>query len=212
MSSESKDLRSRVLALLRAPNYQPLDKVGLSKSHDVHHSERKKLRDVLDALEQHGDVARIRKDRYILPDAANLITGKLEFHRNGSAHLLSETPGTPDVFIAPNNTGTAMHGDRVVVQHVHEGRAHRSARPGQVEGRVVRILSRFSTRVVGTLQQSPRDLLHVIPDDPRFPHTVYVQPGGSALDRPPRVGDKVVVELAPWENRFESPEGEITEV
>ena len=55
-------------------------------------------------------------------------------------------------------------------------------RPGnRVEGRVIRILERNTDIVVGTLQKSRQELLHVIPDDPRFPHCVYVKPGAATL-------------------------------
>ena len=35
-------------------------------------------------LERDGQIARIRKDRYVLPDAANLATGVLQVHQNGA--------------------------------------------------------------------------------------------------------------------------------
>jgi ribonuclease R len=197
---------------MRRPGYQPLDKVGLSKALGLPPDFRKQLRDFLDSLERTGEICRIRDDRYVLPAIADLVTGKLEVHRNGSAHVLSGVRGKPDVFIDAQHTGTAMHGDQVVVQLDRGGRVVRPRPGNRVEGRVIRILSRNTDIVVGTLQKSRQELLHVIPDDPRFPHSVYVKPGDARLPQPPRVGDKVVVRLAPWENRVENPEGEIIEV
>ena len=77
-------------------------------------------------------------------------------------------------------------------------------------GKVVRILERQRTQLVGTLQQG-RQFLYVIPDDPRIPHDVYVTPPRD-VGRPARAGDKVVVELREWESRHTNPEGEIIEV
>lgn len=211
MSVETQKFRGQLLALMRRPGYQPLDKVGISKALGLSPDFRKQLRGFLDSLERSGEICRIRDDRYVLPAICDLVTGKLEVHRNGSAHVLSGVRGKPDVFIEARHTGTAMHGDQVVVQLDRGGRVARPRPGNRVEGRVIRILERNTDVVVGVLQKSRQELLHVIPDDPRFPHTVYVKPGGASLPRPPRAGDKVVVRLAPWENRHENPEGEIIE-
>nr|MDQ3623208.1 ribonuclease R [Verrucomicrobiota bacterium] len=115
----------------------------------------------------------------------------------------------------------AMHGDKVVARLMHEGREQRQAT--RLEGRVIRILERVNTTVVGTLQ-STKKFFYVIPDDPRFQHDVYVRPivaggreeGGrgakAAATLQPCAGDKVVVKLDAWESRHVSPEGEIVEV
>ncbi|MHA3771691.1 ribonuclease R [Verrucomicrobiota bacterium sgz303538] len=210
MKARQSDLRERILQLMQRPNYQALDKVELSKALHWPSERRAELREVLKELEKSGEIARIRKDRYVLPELANLITGKLQVHFNGNAHLLSEKQGQPDVFISEVNMGTAMHRDKVVVRLMHEGREQ--ARVGdKMEGRVVRILERANDTIVGTIQQTKK-FFYVIPDDPRFPHDVYVQPGISPLPRPPRAGDKVVVKLSEWESRHVNPEGEIVEL
>src|SRR5678815_107819 len=131
-------LRDRLLALLRRKNYQPLDKVGLSKALGLHSSERRQVRETLRALESEGTIARIRKDRYVLPAAADLVTGKLQVHAGGNAHLITEQPGQKDVFISAGNLGTAMHGDKVVVRLELGGREPR--RGENSEGRVIRCL------------------------------------------------------------------------
>ena len=197
-------LRDRLLALLRRKNYQPLDKVGLSKALGLHSSERRQVRETLRALESEGTIARIRKDRYVLPAAADLVTGKLQVHAGGNAHLITEQPGQKDVFISSVNLGTAMHGDKVVVRLELGGREPR--RGENSEGRVIRILERANETVVGTLQ-STKKFFYVIPDDARLQHDVYVPAPKNG-----RVGDKVVVKLEPWESRHVNPEGEIIEV
>ncbi len=202
---KSHPLRDRVLQLLRAPNYRPLDKVEMSKALRWPSDKRAELRDVLRDLEQDGEIARIRKDRYVLPETADLITGTLQVHLNGNAHLINEKKGQPDIFIGEPNMGTAMNGDKVVARLMHEGRAQ--PRTGdKLEGRVIRILERVNATVVGTLQRSKQGFFYVIPDDPRLQHDVYVQPEAA------HIGDKVVVKLETWESRQTNPEGRITEV
>lgn len=218
MSTKQQDLSGRILSLMRSPRYQPLDKVALSKKLGVPADERSALRETLRALEERGEIARIRKDRYVLPEEAELVTGTLQVHTSGNAHLLSERPGQPDLYIASENTWTGMNGDRVVARIIHEGlegverlRRKLPAAGERREGRVIRILKRASETLVGTLQRTQK-FHYVIPDDPRIAHNIYVHPGTAPLPQPPNVGDKVVVRLDEWVSRHINPEGEIIEV
>lgn len=224
-----KELRQAVLSLLKKPGYRPADKVEISKAIRWPSDRRNELRAVLREMEQAGDIARIRKDRYVLPQTADLVTGTLQVHAGGNAHLLSSTPGIKDVFISSANLGTAMNNDKVVVKLMHEGREQRGT---SKEARVVKILERANSTIVGTLQRT-KQFYYVIPDDARLQHDIYVKPPqveperrsrgtgsrpkkaaeeGSALNRAPQVGDKVVVKLEEWESRHVNPEGMIVEV
>lgn len=210
------DLRSRILSILAAPKYQPLDKVELSKKLGLSPDDRAELRTVLRELERDGTVARIRKDRYVLPGDANLCTGVLHMRQGGGAWL--ECEGGKELFIAAENTGVAMNGDRVVARMMHEGvqqKLARGQREGQVAARVIRILEKKHTTVVGTLQRS-KQFLFIIPDDSRLVRNVYVRAGSGAesarLPRPPQIGDKVVARLDEWTSPHVNPEGEIIEV
>ena len=97
-------LRDRILALMRRADYRPMDKVELSKKLNIHSSERRSVRDVLQELETSGAIARIRKDRYILPVKADLVTGRIHFHLNGNAHVIDERTGEPEIVaeLVPN--------------------------------------------------------------------------------------------------------------
>jgi ribonuclease R len=203
--TDERPLKEQLVRLISAKDYRPLDKVELSKALHLHSSKRRDLRDVLKELEVEGAIARIRKDRYVLPQAAQLVTGRIEFHRNGSAHVISEREGQADVFVASANTGVALHGDRVVVRLDVGPKPTGEARAGQLEGRVIRIVERATTRIVGTLQRSQR-FHYVVPDDPRMTKDVYVEASPAA-----RIGDKVVVRIDSWESPQMNPEGTIVE-
>src|SRR5213080_3365266 len=172
------------------------------------------LNQALRELERAGEIARIRRNRYVLPPAADLVTGTLHIHQAGYGFLISEKPGEPDVFIAAENVGTAMHRDRVVARISPEPPAGRIK--GRREGRVIRILERAHDTIVGTLQRS-RNFYYVVPDDPRFVHDVYVRPVAAVQEdrrseTAATVGDKVIVRLGALESRHVNPEGEIIEV
>src|SRR3984885_12092368 len=109
-------LRDRILQVLRAPAYRPLDKVELSKALRWPSDRRAELREILRELETSGEVARIRKDRYVLPQTADPVPGVLQVHTVVNAHLIRDTPGVRDVFISAPNLGTAMNGDKVVAR------------------------------------------------------------------------------------------------
>src|SRR6266581_7318845 len=223
MAINGRKIREQVLVLLARKDYRPLDKTDIARKLGLTASERVALRKTLRELERAGQIARIRKNRYVLPAEADLIAGKLSIHQVGYGFLTPETPGGPDVFIAAENIGTAMHGDRVVARISRDTPDDRIK--GRREGRVIRILERAHDTIVGTLQRS-RNFYYVVPDDPRFVHDIYVRPVAAVYDRRGRgapkedrrsqtvatVGDKVVVRLDAWESRHVNPEGEIIEV
>src|SRR5207248_3201491 len=207
------DLRTEILRLIREPKYRPLDKVEIADALGYDAARRKEVRQALRDLEQEGEIARIRKNRYVLPDAADLVTGTLSVHEAGYAFLTNEKPGQADLFIAAENTGTAMHGDRVVARIIRGAELSRARTP-RAEGRIIRILTRANETIVGTLQQT-RNFFYVVPDDPRLVHNIYVQmPTVTAARRSQTaatVDDKVVVRLEAWESRHVNPEGKIIE-
>src|SRR4051812_19104055 len=226
MKTAPSDIRQAVLRLMRDPNYRPADKIEMCRQLGLKANQRIALRRELGELERAGEIARIRKDRYILPSEADLITGTISIHQSGFGFLNTEKPGQPDIFIAAENTGTAMNGDRVVARINRDvAPRRRSDRALKTEGRIIRILERAHDTAVGTLQQS-RNFYYVVPDDPRLVHNIYVAPPVEG-QRPTRsrkpdiqtqpaaaatAGDKVVVRLLSWESRHVNPEGEIVEV
>src|SRR5262249_53520896 len=223
MASNGRNIREQILSLLARKDYRPLNKIDIARKLGFTGTERVALRKSLRELERAGEIARIRKNRYVLPAEADLVTGKVSIHQAGYGFLAPEAPGGTDVFIAAENTGTAMHGDRVVAR-ISRDEPYRRIK-GRREGRVIRILERAHDTIVGTLQRS-RNFYYVVPDDPRIVHDVYVGQAFNSqknespvVDLPvatskvaPQVGDKVVVRLEAWESRHVNPEGEIIEV
>ena len=218
MTKNGRTIREKLLALVRAPDYRPRDRDEIARALGLQGRDRVEVRKTLHELEHAGEIVRIRKNRYVLPSEADLVTGKLSIHQAGYGFLVPEKAGEPDIFIAAENTGTAMNGDRVVARISRDVPPRRAkVRAGQAaqhrsEGRVIRILERARDTIVGTLQQS-RNFYYVVPDDPRLVHDVYVQvPPRAKLPKTPTRDDKGVVRLEAWESRHVNPEGEIIEV
>ena len=204
----SERLNERLVAdLLPLLEGEPLQAAGIASALRLDRSNLPLLDQTLRALERAGRIVRVRKDHYILPETADLFTGKLQIHAGGSGHVLADQEGGKDLFISADNLGTALHGDRVVARLIHQPRFHgRPRRDGRQEGRIIRVVERVGTPVVGTLQKTT-NFYHVVADDPRFPRTLYVpSPEGA------KVGEKVVAQLDRWENSQVNPEGHIVEV
>jgi len=172
---------------------------------------REDLARLLARMERNGQIMRNRPgNRYTLPRAAELVPGRIRMNRQGTGFLEADDPRIPVIRIPGPATAPALHGDRVLGRR--EGAPPRARRTGAKEaaGRVVRVLERARTQLVGTLRRN-RQSFYVLPDDPRIGHEIHVPPPRQT-GRPARVNDKVVVRLGEWTPRQAGPAGEVIEV
>ena len=205
------DMEQKILNLLNRTNYTPLNAAELRAQLGLRGSQLRELEDVLARLERNGQVARIKQgNRYALPLAADLVPGRIRMNRAGVGFLQADDPKLPTIRISQDATSTAMHGDHVLVRRDVRPQIPRQRAAEEPTGRVVRILERTRTQLVGTLQRG-KQFLYVIPDDPRITQDIYVTPPHDT-GRPAQEGDKVVVDLREWTSRHMNPEGEIVEV
>ena len=139
------DIRQKIQTLLAAPNYHPLRRDELAGKLRLDARERRDFRRVLAGMLEHGEVIRVRTDRFVLPQDADLVVGTIEFNQNGFAFVRPDPPAEsavraepqPDVYVAGEDTGVAMHGDKVVVR-LHRDRTKFKA-ADKPAGRVIRI-------------------------------------------------------------------------
>lgn len=210
----------RIFQLIRKKDYVPLQKDEIISRLASDTEERAVFEDAIEELLRHGEIVRIKKNRFVLPKDANLVSGRVVFRQSGSALLIQEAKSgqkpSPPINIRAEDTGVAMHNDRVVVRFEDPPRhpRHRYERMDQDVrfGRVIRILERARTTVTGCLQKT-KLFYFVVPDDPRIIQDIYVSAPASLKMTPnPQIGDKVVVRLHEWKQRHINPEGEIIEV
>ncbi len=135
---------------------------------------------------------------------ANGKEGILTVNARGFGFVSSEG-GTDDTFVPEDALGGALHGDRVIVRIV--GRSSRGA-----EGRIVEIVKRGMTRVVGTLRRRGKSAW-LEPDDNRVKGPIVLnaardtegEQGNSGTD-----GQAAVVRITRYpENPHENLEGTI---
>src|SRR5436309_13428544 len=151
MTKNGRTIREKVLALLRAPDYRPRDRNEIARELGLKGRESVSVRKTLRELQNGGEIVRIRKNRYVLPAEADLVTGKLSIHQAGYGFLVPEKAGEPDIFIAAENTGTAMNGDRVAARINRDVPSRRGKDGKRSEGRLVRDVERAGSPFVQTL-------------------------------------------------------------
>ena len=128
---------NKLLTYMTDEAYKPLTVQELEEALKIEDSaDFKNFVKALVKMEEKGLVVRTRSNRYGLPQKMNLFRGKLTGHAKGGFFVTPEdNPGMDDIFIPPNETGTAMHGDVVMVRVSSETAVKQ-------EGTVIRILER----------------------------------------------------------------------
>lgn len=208
--------------LLGDPLYKPMRLREIASLLNLKKPEKKDLYEILESLQQEGKAEVDSKGRYKLisqkksrhgkPGRANSKTAGSEkasdireglFIGHPKGFGFVEIEGEEeDIFIPEEDTGTAVHHDRVKVL-LKEGHKEGKRREGVITG----ILERGMSQVVGTYQ-SNRDYGFVISDNPKFSKDVFIPRKDS---KGARNGDKVVVSITDYGSKNKSPEGRVTE-
>lgn len=173
--------------------------LGLSKSH------RQEVLGVLDDLCRRKVVS-CKRDTFSLRKNVELFAGPISVTTKGYGFVApAEAPAElmidQDVFIPPGMLGGSAHNDKVLVQLM-------SRRQGRYEGRVIAVLSRATTRLVGTYMAGGNTGL-VTPEDSRFPYNLIIRKEDS---RGAKNGDAVLAEVTSFAAGQRNLDGIILEV
>src|SRR5579863_784286 len=234
-------------AILKKIGQQPRQSAGfkqLLRELGLHGAERRLLGESLQRLVTSGQLVQPDSDHYAIPRAAtgkNLVAGKLSMHRDGfgfvipdasslDSHLKSKLSG--DIFIPPPAVGSAMHGDRVLVEVTN-------FKPdGRAEGRILRTVRRAHETVVGIFHYGSRHN-SVTPMDQKISQEIVIPRGmefpeekttpDPALEKKSRdrvlgkeaarhsdlrnlEGIVVDVEITDWPSATQNPRGRVVEI
>ncbi|CAH2030275.1 ribonuclease R [Trichlorobacter ammonificans] len=195
-------VKQDILLLLREES-EPLHFAGLLRAFGGRQV-KNELKRLVEAMVRDGELVRLRGNRYTLPGAENVgtVRGTISVHRDGYGFVAPEEGGE-DIFIPAKGLGGAMHGDTVSVR----GEPSRG-RQGKRDGRVVAVLQRANSRVVGRFQQTGRGALF-IPEELRLggPFSIPPRATNGAVD-----GQQVVIEVTAWPVGGRPAEGKVIEI
>ncbi len=179
----------------------PLPFADLVAAMDIQEVEREFFERRMFAMERDGQVMRNRRNAYLLPSKADLIRGTVQGHPDGYGFVAADEEG-PDIFLGPNEMREVLHGDRVMV------RVAGVDRRGRPEGKLVEVLERANTRIVGRVLVENGVTL-VVPENRRISQEILLAPGAKSKAV---AGQVVVVELVEQPTRYAQPIGKIVEI
>jgi ribonuclease R len=205
--------RDQVLALMRERVHHPAGMRELLQVLKVPRDDRTSFKRHVNSLVASGDLIQIRGHRFGLPEKMDLYVGRLQTHPAGYGFVTPERPldAGGDIYISGPLLNEAMHGDRVVV------RIERIKDGGRAEGRVIRILERRNTSIVGRYDRDDGSrgasrssgMGYVAPFDRRVLMDIFVPHGQEGGASP---GDMVIVELTRWPTAARGAIGHVTDV
>jgi len=181
-------------AILKKIERQPKRTAGfkqLVREMGIHGDARRELSERLKRLVSGKQLVQVDSDRYAIPQASsgkNLIVGRLSMHRDGFGFVIPDASAlderlkarlSGDIFIPLPAVGSAMHGDRVLVEIT-------TIRPdGRAEGRIARPLHRAHSTVVGIFHYGNR-YNYVTPLDRKISQEIIIPKG---LELPEKASD-----------------------
>jgi ribonuclease R len=192
-------------AILKKIERQPKGTAGfkqLVRELGLHGVARHELSERLQSLVSSGQLIQVDSDRYAIPKAAaskNVLVGRLSMHRDGYGFVIPDAASdarlkaqlSGDIFIPPPAVGSAMHGDRVLVEIG-------TIRPdGRAEGRIVRPVVRAHSTVVGIFHHGNRGN-YVTPIDQKISQEIVIPPG---MEYPEEQGSAGVSPAVPRASR-----------
>ena len=153
-------MREKILEIIERENrnLNPIEIVNiLYKNSTV--EDYRRVMDELDSLCRDGILRQTSGNAY---KKNELITGVLDMHEKGNAHLLVKDG--PDIFIAKNNMKGATDNDTVLVDYVNKEKN---------EGKVVKILKRSLGRSLAEVVDED-GVYKIVPLDKELPYEVIV--------------------------------------
>ena len=170
---------------------------------------KKLVRDIIEKLAEGNELVMVKKGKYqvnkeskqYLEGATTHITGTVDMKQTGKAYVI---PGdkTEDIYIAPLNTGHALHGDTVKVMLFPRRKGKKT------EGQIVEVLKRRKQQFVGTIEVE-RNFAFLVPDSSNMPVDIFIpltHLNGA------KNGQKVIAVITEWPPQSENPFGEVIHV
>src|SRR3990172_7359053 len=168
-----------LIKAIRERAERPMKLKELAKALNVPTSDYPAFRNNVKNLINSGDLIKLKRGRIGISSELDVLVGPIAIKKSGIGFLLREN--AEDILIPPQQTSTALDGDKVMVRlsGQYEGRA---------AGTVIKVVERTNRNIVG-LFKSGKHFSVVVPDNPRIHRDLYI-PSDLTVDA--KDGEKVV--------------------
>ena len=190
-----------ILEFLKNEAGRPAPEKAIRGRFAIGKNDRQEFKKTISDMVRSGEIVRIKGGRYGITSKMNLVSGRLQAHRDGFGFVIPEGEGE-DVYIRGKNMKDAMHGDRVVARV--EGVKH----GGKREGSIIRIVERAHKTIVGRFEKGKK-FGYVVAAEERIQQDLYIPRGedAGAAD-----GDVVLAEVTLYPQRGRNPEGRVVRI
>src|SRR5690625_285033 len=193
-------IKNKIMEALQNARKSPLNhkqisvSIGMTKTQD-----RKSIQKVLNELSASGEIEEVNRGRYILNPNNKFFTGKMDVTSSGMGYVIVEGE-EDDIFIKNKNLNKALDGDTV--------RVLQFSKKGKREGKVVEVLERKRTEVVGEVDIH-ENFAFVRTSDQSMYTDIFVAKDRLNIDIN---GQVVLVSFDDWPENAESPCGTVTKI
>lgn len=161
---------------------------------------RKLVFDILQDLKSEGFLQSHGHGVYSMSLSDNGVEGIIELTTRGAGFVVTDDEES-DIYIAPQNVGQALGGDRVKVRILKTGKTRK-------EGQVTAVLERERTQFVGTIEMHEK-FAFLVPDNLKAGTDIYIS---KEKLNGAKQGDKALVKITVWPKSAGNPYGEVVEV
>lgn len=197
-----EEMHEKILDHMAEKDYRPARFKELKNYFDIDDEDEDKFLGLLNEMEDEVSIVKTKNNRYMLPPD-NVLVGTYLSTRRGFG-FVSVEGYTDDFFIPTKDSLNAFHDDRVLIQVTKRS----YARDMKSEARVVRILNRGITTLIGVYQASD-GYGFVIPNNKKIADDIFIPEKAS---KGAVSGSLVIVELQDYGTGKKSPTGVVTEV
>ena len=156
---------------------------------------------VLYELRDYGNLVEVSRGKFKLVQQGGYVTGTVELTMRGAGYIISDE-SEEDIFVTQSNLNHALNGDTVKVY------LYAKKRGRQPEGEVVEILHRAKENIVGVIEIS-KNFAFVAANTKQMPYDVFIP---LTKINGAKNGDKVVVRITEWPEKYRNPFGEVVNV
>ena len=198
-SASEPRARGRILDLFAHKPRERLTPAEILRRAGFARDELQLIVDALRGLCRDGQLVRLKKNHYALPDRQHLVKGRVHAHPDGYGFLIPEDRDMDDLYLNRREMRRVMHGDQVMV------RVDRKSRGG-AETHIVQVLERGQKRLLGTYDElNGKGFL--VPMDARI-GAIPLKPGQVK----PEKGKVVAAEISRYGTAMSPPEAHVVNV